>query len=841
MDGVLSRLRNTVTGALPGNPISREFELDRQIASSGPGLMWKLYSASKKSSKEPATVWIFEKRLLDRYSKPQRNMMLEKLRHGVSSLTKLRHPRILSVMHPLEDSRESLGFATEPVFTSLANALGRHDNLTGPIVDRLKDFKFTETELKYGILQVCEALLFIHRDSRQLHLNVAPESIIINRTGSWKLCGFEFAKMLPVNSAQSEADDDSVDVLSWQSSVLPLCQPQLDYSSPEAVINGRASPSSDMFSVGMLLYALYNDGNSMFPCKDSYATYRSGVNQLKHIKATQLMSLPESVRDYVKMLLHPDPNVRPDPHELLKLSYFHDPGVSALQSLDELRQLDNLARSRFYKNLPASIRILPKRINLHRVYSQLSEEFANPNMIPFVLPPILEIVDRISREEFTTVILPTFQKVLCIREPVQVLLVLLQNLNILTSKFSPADFKKYMLPVLTSSLETNTTSIVQLCLKSLPDVAQLMDFTVLKSSIVPRLKKAYLRHDLVSLRLETLICLGKVLEYLDKWCVMEDVFPFLVDVKSREPILVVAVLTIYKVAFLHKKLGISRDVLATRVIPHLLQLSMDNNLNLTQYAAFAELIRQMITQLETQQKAKLSELHGQAEESVCIPSFILSPTMTGTSSEMVDLMMSSIGGLNSVPTAPSADPPSRSEVDLFGPTTSENGVASSVGDGGGSQQPACKNPRQLTLEDKKRIMAEAEQSERLRAQPRLSPQRQDTATNTTQQYQQAAPVDLTGKLLSSNLEELSLTRRTTPASATSGLTPFGFGSPQPQLGFPMMSPPIAATPTPLSSGMGGPMAFAAPLTPTSIMVQGPKPANSTSTPLSMSDIDDLLS
>ncbi|VDN25617.1 unnamed protein product [Dibothriocephalus latus] len=161
MDGVISRLRNTVTGALPGNPISRDFELDRQVASSGPGLMWKLYSATKKSSKEAATVWIFEKRLLDRYSKPQKTLMLEKLRHGVSALTKLRHPRILSVMHPLEDSRDSLGFATEPVFTSLANALGRHDNLTGPIIDKLNDFKFTDIELKYGILQLAVGNLMV--------------------------------------------------------------------------------------------------------------------------------------------------------------------------------------------------------------------------------------------------------------------------------------------------------------------------------------------------------------------------------------------------------------------------------------------------------------------------------------------------------------------------------------------------------------------------------------------------------------------------------------------------------------------------------------------------------
>ncbi|VDL91895.1 unnamed protein product [Schistocephalus solidus] len=200
-------------------------------------------------------------------------------------------------------------------------------------------------------------------------------------------------------------------------------------------------------------------------------------------------------------------------------------------------------------------------------------------------------------------------------------------------------------------------------------------------------------------------------------------------------------------------------------------------------------------------------------------------------------MMSSVGGLNSIPITPSTDQTSRSEADLFAPTASENEVASS----GGSQQPASKNPRQLTLEDKKRIMAEAEQSERLRAQPRLSPQRQVTAVCTNRQRQQAAPVDLTGKLLTSNLEELSLTRRTAPNSVMSDPTQIGFGSPQPQLNFPIMSASMAATPTPLNNGMGGPMAFAPPLMPTSTMVQAPKASNSVRTPLSMSEIDDLLS
>lgn len=154
MDIVINRLRNTVSSALPGNPVLREFDLENQVGSSGPGFLWKLYSATKKSSKEPATVWILEKKLVDRFSKRERELIIDKIKHGVANLTRLRHPRILSVVHPLEESRESLGFATEPVFTSLANAFGKVVNLSGPQLDRLNNFKFTETELKYGIIQV---------------------------------------------------------------------------------------------------------------------------------------------------------------------------------------------------------------------------------------------------------------------------------------------------------------------------------------------------------------------------------------------------------------------------------------------------------------------------------------------------------------------------------------------------------------------------------------------------------------------------------------------------------------------------------------------------------------
>lgn len=50
--------------------------------------------------------------------------------------------------------RDSLAFATEPVFSSLANVLGYHDNTPQPLQDSVKNYKLHEVEIKYGFLQV---------------------------------------------------------------------------------------------------------------------------------------------------------------------------------------------------------------------------------------------------------------------------------------------------------------------------------------------------------------------------------------------------------------------------------------------------------------------------------------------------------------------------------------------------------------------------------------------------------------------------------------------------------------------------------------------------------------
>ena len=68
-----------------------------------------------------------------------------------------------SLLYDVKNScfRESLAFATEPVFASLANVLGNHDNMPSPPPKDIAEHKLYDVEIKYGLLQVCHIVVSI--------------------------------------------------------------------------------------------------------------------------------------------------------------------------------------------------------------------------------------------------------------------------------------------------------------------------------------------------------------------------------------------------------------------------------------------------------------------------------------------------------------------------------------------------------------------------------------------------------------------------------------------------------------------------------------------------------
>ncbi|XP_043092665.1 SCY1-like protein 2 isoform X2 [Puntigrus tetrazona] len=765
MESMLNKLKSTVTkvtadvtSAVMGNPVTREFEVGRHIASGGPGMSWRIYNGTKKSTKQEVAVFVFDKKIIDRYQKFEKDQIIDSLKKGVQQLTRLRHPRLLTVQHPLEESRDCLAFCTEPVFASLANVLGQWDNLPSPVPTDIKEYKLYDVETKYGLLQVSEGLSFLHSGVKMVHGNLCPENIILNKSGAWKIMGFDFS----ISSSNPSDTEPKYVCKEWDPNLPPLCLPNPEYVAPEYILSVSCDAASDMYSLGVLIHAVFNEGKPVFQVnkQDIFKSFSRQLDQLSHLSPGLLSQIPEEVREHVKMLLSVTSNVRPDADQMTKIPFFDDVGAMTLQYFDSLFQRDNLQKSQFYKSLPKVLPKLPKRVIVYRILPALTSEFVNPDMVPFVLPNVLLIAEECTKEEYIRLVLPDLTPVFKQQEPVQILLIFLQKMDLLLTKTPPEDIKNSVLPMVYRAVEAPSIQIQELCLNIIPTFANLIEYPSMKNALIPRIKSACLQTSSLAVRVNSLVCLGKILEYLDKWFVIDEILPFLQQIPSREPAVLMGVLGIYKCTFTHKKLGIPKEHLAAKSLPHLVSLSIDNNLNLNQFNSFMAVIKEMLNRMEAEHKTKLEQLHIMQEQ-------------------QRSLNINPMNQSEETKNTPSPATQVRDIDEIFGGGSGSAGVN---GKENGSSSTVSQPSRvSLTLEEKQRLAKEQEQAAKLRSQQPLAPQSVKPAASTPQAK------DLTSSLLNNmtSLNSLSLnsgTRTmpmqgsTIPSTFPAGPTMSGMGT-----------------------------------------------------------------
>lgn len=258
---------------------------------------------------------------------------------------------------------------------------------------------------------------------------------------------------------------------------------------------------------------------------------------------------------------------------------------------------------------------MPHRVNIHRILPCLVKEFVNPPMVPFVLPNVILIAEQATEREYTQLILPSLKAVMRLQEPVQILLIFMQKMELLL-KLTPAeDVKTDVLPMLYRALESDAQQIQELCLSVLPTFASMIDYPAMKNALLPRIKKLCMTTQFLSVRVNCLLCIGKLLDHLDKWLVLDEVLPFLGQIPSREPAVLMGILGIYKLALTHNKLGITKEVMATKVIPYLMPLCIENGLSLTQFNAMITLVKEMVNRIEVEHRTKLEQLNSIQQES----------------------------------------------------------------------------------------------------------------------------------------------------------------------------------------------------------------------------------
>uniref|UniRef100_A0A182M7S2 Protein kinase domain-containing protein n=1 Tax=Anopheles culicifacies TaxID=139723 RepID=A0A182M7S2_9DIPT len=591
----VSQTVSTLSAVFLGNPLTKDYDIAEHIGSAGTEFVWKIYTGSKRSTKEAASIFVFDKKQLELFTKDEREEICENIRRGVVQLTKIRHPQVLTVQHAMEESRDTIAFATEPVVASLANLLGNTTNVSN--TGLLSEYKLSEFDTKFGIYELIKGIQFLHDEAQLVHRHICTENIIVNKQGIWKLFGFGYCwnKRVPGTPVANHYFKSRL-----------LGNPGSKWTAPELILENSCNDSTDIYSLGILIYTIYSRENIPSPdaSSDLYG-YKQSVTKLSNQGPPKLTAIPESLRSEVKKMLSVNPQTRPTLQSLIQISYFCDNYVQCLDSLETLFPKDNLEKSEFYKRLAHIIGDFPHRVRLYRILPLLVKEFVNCSMIPFVLTNILTITASCTRAEYMQHISSHLRPVMLLDEPVQIMLIFFQNLDVLLKVCPSDEIRASVLPLVYKALESKSQQIQELCLSIIPAVVVHLDKSTIKSGLVPRIKTLCSGTNLVSVRVKCLLCLGQLAAKIDKWVMIDDIVSYLPSVNCREPAVIMAIVGVYKVSFTTDGLGIPKDVLACKVLPHLFPMTIVNGLTLQQFNAIIALIKEFTRKIEEEQGDKL--------------------------------------------------------------------------------------------------------------------------------------------------------------------------------------------------------------------------------------------
>lgn len=588
--------------------------------------LWTVHRATHNSTNKLVSVWTFEKKLDSQTSshsylsgrgsntgasKTPLETAIDVLKKEASSLSRLRHPCILEVVEPLEETRTTMVFATEPVTACLKDAINHTSNArSSPSLHPYRNsnshqsqsiIELDEVETQKGLLQIGKGLQFLHESAGLVHSNLTPDAIIINAKGDWKISGFGLSQYLK----QPDGQDTR-----WS---FPDCDPRLpaavqknfDYIAAEYALDEQLTTSNDMYSLGCILHFIHTKSGPPFYNEGDLNRMRRNVENMGVLRAAWAR-VPDDVQDVLSQLITRYPSTRLTASSFLTSRYFSSNVlVSTLAFLDRdtFNSKQKEEQIQFMKGLT---RILPQfsdKIIRRKILPSLIEETRKHILLPFLLPNIFYIGQKMDTDAFREELLPHLTPLFSIKDPPQSILTLLDNLSIFQTKSTPQVFREQIMPLIYFALESDVPALQEKSLRVIPTLCETLDYTHVKQVLFPKVTMIFSKTTLLSIKVNTLICFHSMVKILDKFTLTEKLVPLLARIKTKEPAVMIATLAV------HEEMGkkVELTAIATLILPQLWAMSIGPLLNLDQFKRFMNSIDQLSKRVREEHAQHLLE------------------------------------------------------------------------------------------------------------------------------------------------------------------------------------------------------------------------------------------
>ncbi|KIP09254.1 hypothetical protein PHLGIDRAFT_29115, partial [Phlebiopsis gigantea 11061_1 CR5-6] len=575
---------------------------------------WRVQSGTHKVTGKRVSIWSAEKRgpEMEKMGPASRERYIEVLKTEATSLSRLRHPSILEVVEPLEETRNELIFATEPVISSLHVSIPGSLQYT-PLVE------LDEVEIQKGILQLCKGLTFLHASARIIHTNINPESIIINSAGDWKLAGLG----LTIPITKPDGSPSRWEFPTFDGRVPAYTQRSFDYIAPEYALDEVLDPASDMYSLGCLMYAVHCKGSPPFKSHGSLGAVRDNAGK----PLTGLDRLDPDLREVLKALITRHPQGRPSPTTLPSHAFFSSLPISTLNFLD---RSNFAAKSReekisFMKGLTSVLDKFSEGLRTRKILPSLLEEMKDTHLLPYILPNVFAISHILSPSQFASLVLPSLKPLFAIKEPPQNMITLLDNLQMLQGKTEKAVFREHVLPLVYNALESEHAIVQERALKAVPDLCDTIDYAEVQGVLFPRVALVFSKTRILTVKVATLVTFLSMVKTLDQSSLTQKLVPLLSKIRTKEPAVMMATLGV------HEAMGmkVEREAVATLVLPQLWAMSMGPLLSISQFKRFMEVIKKLGDRVEKEHDQYLRDSQRIEDRSSTNANGVASPPMGG--------------------------------------------------------------------------------------------------------------------------------------------------------------------------------------------------------------------
>ncbi|KAJ7261397.1 kinase-like domain-containing protein [Mycena haematopus] len=554
--------------------------------------LWRVQSASHKVTNKRVSVWSFDKRSpdMERLRPAAKERTLEILKAEASALTRLRHPSILEMVEPLEETRTELIFATEAVLSSLELSIpgaGRHK----PLVE------LDEVEIQKGILQICKGLSFLHSSAQLIHSNIGPESIIINSAGDWKLAGLG----LTIPLMASGGGPTRWEFPTFDGHVPAYIQRSFDYMAPEYALDEQLVTGSDLYSLGCLIYAVHCKGNPPFKNHGSLGGLRDNAGK----PPPNMEHLDNDLQVLLRSLITRHPANRPSPTTLPTHPFFSSLPISTLNFLDRSNFTAKTREEKisFMKGLVNVLDKFSEGLRTRKILPSLLEEMKDTHLLPYILPNVFAISTVLSPVQFASLVLPSLKPLFVVKEPPQNMLTLLDNLAMLQSKTDKAVFREQVLVLVYNALESEHAVVQERALQCVPDLCESIDYAEVQGVLFPRVAIVFTKTRVLTVKVATLTTFLTMVKTLDQTSLTQKLVPLLSKIRTKEPAVTMATLVVQEAM----GLKVDREAVATLVLPQLWAMSMGPLLNLDQFQRFMAVIRKLGDRVEEEHKQYLRD------------------------------------------------------------------------------------------------------------------------------------------------------------------------------------------------------------------------------------------